>query len=344
MPETVRVGIIGAGWPGGAHARGYLSAGGFKLAAVADLIPERRKKLMAEFQVPREYSEAKDLLNDREIDAVSVCLPNHLHAPIAQLALRMGKHVLVETPPAVGPAEARKIDAAAKKYNRVLLYALQRRFGGHEQAAKLAVAKGFAGDVYHVRAVWTRTRGIPLGTGWYTKREAAGGGALIDVGTHMLDLAWYLLGQPKPVSAYGVAHARFTSLLPKDLPFDVEDQAFGIVRFEGNKSIELAASWTINQPPHQNGTVCRVYGDEGAIEVYTPHGATLYRDFKPNGDGKHNPLKPPKTVQHTAMMRHFKDCIAGRAAPIAGGPEGVTLMQMIQAIYKSNESGKSVSI
>src|SRR5688572_17450063 len=121
MAETTRVGIIGAGWPGGAHARGYLAAGGFKVIAVADLIPERRKKLMAEFQVPREYSDAKDLLNDREIDAVSVCLPNHLHAPIAQLALRMGKHVLVETPPAISATEARKIDTAARKHNRVLL-------------------------------------------------------------------------------------------------------------------------------------------------------------------------------------------------------------------------------
>ena len=344
MAETTRVGIIGAGWPGAAHARGYLTAGGFKLAAVADLIPERRKKLMAEFQIPREYGDAKDLINDREIDAVSVCLPNHLHAPVAQLALRMGKHVLVESPPAVSAAEARKIDTAAKKYNRVLLYALQRRFGGHEQAAKLAVAKGFAGDVYHVRAVWTRTRGIPLGTGWYTKRDESGGGALIDVGAHMLDLAWHLLGQPKPVSAYGVAHRRFAALVPKDVPFDVEDQAFAVVRFEGNKSIELAASWTINQPPNQNGTVCRVYGDQGVVEVYTPQGATLYRDFKPDGTGKHNPLKPPKTVHHTAMMRHFKDCIAGRATPVAGGPEGVALMQMVQAIYKSSESGKSVTI
>src|SRR5512140_2547334 len=102
MAETIKVGIVGGGWPGAAHARGYLAAGGFRLVAVADLIPERRKKLMAEFQVPREYADAMDLVADREIDAVSICLPNDLHAPIAKAALKAGKHVLCETPPATG--------------------------------------------------------------------------------------------------------------------------------------------------------------------------------------------------------------------------------------------------
>jgi len=94
MAEQILVGIICCGWAGAAHARGYLGAGGFKLAAVADLIPERRKKMMGEFGVAREYSEAKDLIADKELDAISICLPNHLHAPAAIAALRAGKNVL----------------------------------------------------------------------------------------------------------------------------------------------------------------------------------------------------------------------------------------------------------
>src|SRR5439155_5630001 len=101
-------------------------------AAVADLIPARRKKLMTEFQIPREYNDAKDLIADKDIDAVSVCLPNDLHAPIALAALRAGKHVVCEKPPAVSVGEAKRMDAAARKVGKVLLYAFQRRFGGHE--------------------------------------------------------------------------------------------------------------------------------------------------------------------------------------------------------------------
>ena len=344
MPDPTRVGIIGAGWPGAQHARGYLNAGGFKLAAVADLIPERRKKLMAEFQIPREYADASDLLKDNEIDAVSVCLPNDQHAPVASAALRAGKHVLCEKPPALHARDVKRMHTAALKHSKTLLFALQRRFGPHELAAKTALAKGFVGDPYHVRAVWTRTRGIPLGTGWYTHKAKSGGGALMDTGAHMLDLAWYLLGQPRPLSAFGVTHSRFRDLIPESLPYDVDDSAFAILRFEGGKSLELAASWALNQPPSQNGTVCRVHGTQGAIEVYTPTGAILYRDFNKDGAPKENPLKPPKLAHHAALMRHFRDCITGQASPMPGGPEALTLMQMLEAIYKSAETGKAVTL
>lgn len=344
MSESVRVGIIGAGWPGAAQARGFLAAGGFKLIAVADLIPERRKKLMAEFGISREYADASELIKDANIDAIAVCLPNQLHAPIALAALRAGKHVVCERPPALSAAEAKRMALAAEKNKKVLLYDFQRRFGGHEMAAKVAIGKGYIGDVYHVRCVWTRTRGIPFGTGWYTQREKSGGGAMLDVGLPLLDVGWHLLGQPRPLDAFAVAHAKLGPALAAGAPFDVDDTAFALLHFEGGKSLELAASWAINQPAHQNGTVCRAHGTEGAIEVYTPNGAVMYRDFKPDGSCKENPLKPPKLTHHAALMRHFKDCIAGRAAPSIGGAEGVALMAMMEAIYRSAETGKSRAV
>src|SRR5439155_8928324 len=115
MSQTLRAGIIGGGGPGGAHARGYAAAGGFKVVAVADLIPERRKKIMAECGATREYADAKDLILDPEIDVVSVCLPNMLHAPMTIRALRAGKHVLCEKPPAMTSGEAQKMAKAADK-------------------------------------------------------------------------------------------------------------------------------------------------------------------------------------------------------------------------------------
>jgi predicted dehydrogenase len=341
----IRVGIIGAGWPGQAHAKGYLAAGGFKLVAAADLIPDRRRKLLAEAGIQREYASAEDLLKDKEIDAVSVCVPTHLHVPVTLAALKSIKHVICETPPALSAADAKRLAKAAEKYNRTLLFSLQRRFGPHEQAARQAILKGFAGDVYHARAAWTRTRGIPLGTGWYTKKETAGGGALADLGLHMLDLAWFLLGQPNPESAYAVTHQKFgPAIVPQEVGFDVDDAAFAIVRFEGGKSLELSASWALNQPPSQNGTLCRVYGPTAAIDVYTPQGPVAYTNFDAKGNSKAVPIKPPKVAGYPALMRHFRDCIQGKATPTTGPTQAVVLMQMLDALYKSAGSGKSVNI
>jgi predicted dehydrogenase len=344
MSQQTRIGIIGAGWPGAAHARGYQEAGGFKLLAVADLIPARRQKLMADFGVAKEYASAADLLADRDIDAVSVCLPNHLHAPVAIEAMRAGKHVLCEKPPALSAKEAGQMARTAERNNRVLLFGLQRRYGPHAQAARQAIAKGYAGDVYHARTVWTRTRGIPQGTGWFTQKEKSGGGAMIDIGVHMLDLAWFLLGQPKPSSVFAVTHRKFGSPAPEGSAFDVDDAAFALVRFEGGRSIELATSWAINQPPSQNGAVCRIYGDRGAVEVYGASGPTLYSGFEPDGKFKEHPLKPPRLVGHAALMRHFRQCIAGDATPSPGGADGIAIMEMIEGIYRSADSGRSVSL
>src|SRR5688572_32927671 len=176
MAQGMKVGILGAGWPGARHAEGYKAAGGFQVAAVADLIPGRRKALIQQFPGATEYADAQHLVNDRSIEAVSVCLPNHLHAPVALAALKAGKHVLCETPPTLNAGEAKKLAAAAAKAGKVLLYAAQRRFGGAEQAAAQALAKGYAGEVYHARASWMRTRGVPAGTGgWFTDKSKAGG-------------------------------------------------------------------------------------------------------------------------------------------------------------------------
>ncbi len=344
MAESLRVGVIGGGWPGTAHARGYQQAGGFKIVAISDLIPDRRKTFMNEFGATKEFADAKDLLAEKEIDVVSVCLPNHLHAAIAIAALRAGKHACCELPVAMNAKEARQIAAAAEKNGKSLLYAAPRRFGAAEQAASQALAKGYAGDPYHARAAWNRSRAIPVGTGWFSDKSKSGGGALIDLGVHMLDLAWHLLGHPKPQSAFAVSQQRFKDLAAPNVPYDVEDAAFALLKFEGGKSLELSASWALNQPPHQQGAVCRVYASKGALDVYTPQGATIYRKFDDKGDAEATPLKPPKTLGHVALMKHFKDCIHGKEKPLLGGPEGVQLMAMIDALYKSAETGKSVEV
>ncbi len=344
MAQATKIGIIGGGWPGLAHLRGCKTAGGFQIAAVADLVPQRRQELAAEAGAATEYSSAEELIADPAIEAVSICLPTHLHLSTARSAMKAGKHVLLETPPTRTAFEASRLNAAAAKSKKVLAMAFQRRFGGAELAAKQVIEKDYIGPPYHVRAGWMRMRGVPIGTGWYTNREQSGGGALMDIGCHMLDIAWHLLGEPNPISAFAVTHRQLTELIPAEVPHDVEDAAFGMIRFEEGKSLELAVSWAINQSPAQNGTTLRVHGTAGAVEVYSPLGPMLYRQFDSRGNAKQAALKQPKVSGHAAMLRHFRDCILGKAEPTVGPRQAITLMQMIEGLYRSAELGRSVHL
>ena len=344
MAQAIRMGILGAGWPGLKHAEAYRDTHGFDVSAVADLIPGRRKAIIDLFPKARQFGQAEELLKDPQVDAVSICLPNDQHLAIGLAALKAGKHVLCETPPTLDAAGARKLANAAAKAGKVLLYAAQRRFGGAEQAVAQAIAKGYIGDPYHARVSWMRTRGVPAGTGWYTDQSKSGGGALIDLGFHMLDLAWKLLGQPKPATAFAILHERFKSLAPVGAVFDVEDAAFVMIRFEGGKSLELSSSWAINQPPRQQGTSCRIHGDTGAAEVYLPGGPMLYRGFGAKGEARESPLKLPRLVLYPAVMRHFRSAINNAVPASPSGDEAIAVMNMIDAIYKSAASGKSVEV
>ncbi len=340
MSTTTRAAIAGGGWPGTMHGKGYAAAGGWAVTAVADPIPPRRAALAEAWPKARQVADAEELVRDPGVDAVSICLPTHLHVATAAAALKAGKHVIVEPPPGLGAAEAKRLLAAATKANRVLAYAFQRRFGGAELAAAQAIEKGYVGDAYHVRATWMRSRGVPAGTDhWYTDVARSGGGALADLGLHMLDLAWHLLGRPTPTTAFAVTHQRFP-----ESAGDVEDAAFALVKFDGGRSLELGVSWAINQAPIQNGTACRVYGTTGAVEVYTPAGPVLYRPTGKGGEMKGTELKQPKVAGHAAMLRQFREAVQGRARAAVDGEQGVMLMQMVEALYRSAEASRSVEV
>lgn len=337
MSQPIRLAILGAGATGRAHAAGAAEAGGFKLVGAADLIPERLSALATPFKIPTTIPEAEKLAIDPNIDAVCVCLPTHLHAPVAVAALKAGKHVLIDLPPAPSSKDARLIAKAAAKAQKTVLYSAVRRFGAAEQSARQAIEKGYAGAIQQARATWLRTRGVPKGTGWYTTPEQSGGGALIDLGTHLVDLLAHLMAPGKIVSVYAIAHKSLHQLR-------VEESATVLMKLDTGASAEVSVAWAINQPPSQAGTVCRLSGDAGAIDVYTPQGPVLHRAFDEKGTPKSTPMKQPKLAGHGALMRHFKECIQGKATLLVGAEQGVELMSLIEAIYKSIETGKSVEI
>jgi len=146
------------------------------------------------------------------------------------------------------------------------------------------------------------------------------------------------------VSAYAITQKKFASLVPGTTTFDVEDAGTAVIQFEGNKTLELSCAWAVNQPPSANGTSCRVIGESGALDVYTQQGPILYRGFNAKGDAKATALKQPRVAGHAALFRHFRECMLGKGTPETGIDHAISMMEIIEAIYKSSETGKAETI
>ena len=210
MTRKLRVGIIGAGWPGQQHARAVQAGKRAIVQACGEQNAERAAEFAKAFAPKTVYADYADLLGDPEVDAVVICLPNYLHFPAALTALAAGKHVLCEKPPTMNSAEMKVLQQEAEKRGLIYFFSRQFRFTPAMRTAHELISREALGSIYFAEAVWVRSRGIPLGLGgWFTEKKRSGGGALIDLGIHALDSAWFLMGTPRPVSVTAV---RFSKL------------------------------------------------------------------------------------------------------------------------------------
>ena len=337
MAKKLKVGIIGLGWPGREHLKGYKQCGNVQVVALCDMNAELAQEQADEHGIEAVYGDHKKMLKEAGVDAVSVCLPNFLHAPISLDALRAGKHVICEKPPALNVAEARRMAAAAKAGGLILQYALSQRFVAANKLAKDYVQKGELGEIYFGRAVYHRRRGIPLGTqSWFVNKKLSGGGALIDIGVHALDAVWWLMGTPKPVSVSGNAYQKFKHVVAKGTKFDVDDSAFGLIKFDNGATLILECSWALNMPARN---VLQIAGTKGGAEL-NPLKIYVERD------GIQVDMTPevPGVDLFADQMGHFVDCILKNKTPLMSAEQGVQLMQMLEAIYKSSASGREVRI
>ncbi|MEE2658872.1 MAG: Gfo/Idh/MocA family oxidoreductase [Candidatus Latescibacterota bacterium] len=337
MAKRVRVGVIGLGWPGREHISGYLQSSRVEVTAVCDMNVELAEQVAEERGIFGLYSDHRKMLREADVDAVSVCLPNYLHAPVSLDALRAGKHVLCEKPPALNSRQARKLADTAGGAGLTLMYALCQRFSGPTAAAKRYIERGELGDIYFARAIYHRRRGIPPGTrSWFVDKKRSGGGALIDIGVHALDQAWWLMGTPQPVTVSGSAYRHFGHVLPKGVNFDVDDSTFALVRFENEATLILECSWALNLP---GGSGIHLAGTRGGAEL-SPLKIYVERH------GVQEDLIPevPAVDAFAGQTDHFARCIQTGKTPLISAEQGVQLMQILDGIYKSAETGKEVRL
>ena len=232
---TLKIGIMGTGWPGQMHAAGLADVRGAKVTAVADPDAGRRADFVKKFGKMEEFEDYQTMLKKGNLHAVVIALPPNMHYKSCMDSLKAGCHILCEKPPTTTAAEMKKIAKRAKEKKLTYMFARQPRYRDDALEARKLVISRKIGHVYHAEAQWIRCRGIPWGKGGWFVNKDMGGGVLLDLGVHMVDNAWFVMGCPKPVEAFAGNHVAFSDLAPKGVTYTAEDMSVGMIRFDNGE-------------------------------------------------------------------------------------------------------------
>jgi predicted dehydrogenase len=347
LMAKLRIGIIGSGGIAqGCHMRGYASIPDLcEMVATCDVVESVAKEAAEKFNISHTYTDYHEMIAKENLDAVSVATPNKYHKEPTIAALNAGLHVLCEKPLGMTGEECREMCAAARDNKRILQVGLQSRFTGSAKWLKAYIDDGGLGDVYFSRAWALRRRGVP-GWGVFIDKEKQGGGPLIDIGVHILDLTLFFMGYPKPVSAtgktwndLGTNPNLWNSMGDYDRSkFTVEDFAVGMIKFDNGAVISLESSFMANAPDRTEtqlfgtkaGAVVQPYESE-AIRIYTEANRQLM-DIKPANI-------PRVESAHTEEVKEFVNAILEKKPSPVPGENGLILNSIFDAIYKSSETG-----
>jgi predicted dehydrogenase len=354
--SPVRVGVIGLGWGGEKHLESYNVLPNVQIVALAGLEEDKLATLGKTYNVPHLYRYHEELLADEDLDAVSICVPNYLHAPIAIAALNRGLHVLCEKPLARSGAEAEEIVNAAIKAGRVLDVVFNHRRRGDIAILKRYIDEGKLGNIYYAKVYWMRRRGIPgVGT-WFGNKEMAGGGPLIDLGVHILDMALYLLGEPEVVtvsaSTYNELGKRGRGVNVRSgkygtgYAYDVEDLATAFMRLSNGATLTLETSWATHSSFGDDYGLI-LYGTEGGAEIKVKRYSwddtlRIYTDIA----GVPAEINPQvyRGEYHFAVVREFIEKITGGNWSLHHGSEGLRRARIVDACYASAQQGREIII
>jgi len=344
--KTLRVGVIGLGM-GRHHVSIYQQHRQARVVAIADVDTGRLQEIGDKHNVPGRYTDVGEMLSKEELDVVSVTTPNFLHKPLTLACLKAGCHVLCEKPMAMNAAEARQMNKAAAAAGKRIMINFSQRFRPQTQALKREVDKGVLGDVYFARTTWLRRKGLPGFGGWFGQKQLSGGGPLIDLGVHRIDLALWLMGYPKPVWVMGETYNHLGSQIAKRerKQFDVEDMAVGLVKFENGATLEIEASWA-GHIKERELMHTRLLGTKGGLVHYNVQdGYQYHAEIYTERKGRQVTITPRVSKKPERYpMTQFIDCILKNEPHDATGEQGYIVMQLLDAIYKSAQQGRPIRI
>lgn len=358
MERKLKIAVVGCGGISrGAHLPAYARMNNVELVGVCDLIEERAKAAAEQYHVPFFCTDYHELFNIEGLDAIDICTPNYWHSRIAVDALEHGLNVFSEKPDAVSVEECEKMKAAAEKSGKVLMVMRNNRYRATASYLKHFIEDGRMGDIYAGRCGWVRRRGIPGRGGWFTTKELSGGGPLIDLGVHMIDLTIWLMGNPTPVAVSGCVFNKFANAdeisdsaesrfgdRKANGTFDVEDLAMGFIRFDNGACLQIECSWASNIQQEQQFVELR--GSKAGsswttldnkLRIFGEEYGNTY-DLYPNADDSRC------TQMHEANLRHFADVLLNGTEPMFVPQQGLNMIKILEAMYKSAETGREVQL
>ncbi len=367
MNQIIKIAIIGCG--GIANGKHMPALSKLKdkveLAAFCDIIEEKAIKAAKEYgtEDAKVYTDYQELLKDESIRVVHVCTPNSSHRMITVAALEAGKHVMCEKPMAATSADAKAMLDAAQKSGKLLTIGYQNRFRQDSQMMYAACRNGELGEMYFAKAHALRRRAVPT-WGVFMDKEKQGGGPLIDIGTHALDLTLWAMDNYKPRMVTGVTFNKmkdnyqgnvFGPWDPK--AFDVEDSAFGFIQMENGATIFLEASWAINLTDYREAK-CSIAGTKGGIEMFGRGGAggALGENALVLNGEKYGRLveTKPQIISGVAYFdsareteadieaRQWVNAVMNGTEPTVKPEQAYVVTQILEAIYQSAASGNPV--
>lgn len=359
MEEILKIGIIGCGGiANNKHLPALKKIPQVELCAFCDILPERAQKAAQEYGIPgaRVYADYRELLAQDDIDVVHVLTPNREHSFMTVDALEAGKHVMCEKPMAIDSRQALKMLDAAKRTGKKLTIGYQNRFRPDAQYLKSACEAGELGDIYYAKAHAVRRRAVPT-WGVFLNEKEQGGGPLIDIGTHALDLTLWMMDNYQPRMVVGSAFKKLSDQTQTanawgdwdPSAFTVEDSAFGYVVMENGAAIVLESSWALNSLDVGEaqtalcGTKAGADMADGLRINYVKYNRQCVETPSFGADGV-DFYDGDELDAADLEARAWIDAVRHDTDPVVKPEQALVVTQILEAIYRSAQSGKPVML
>jgi len=356
MSKLIKVGIIGCGGiANGKHMPALSKVADCEMVAFCDLIEERAQKAAEKFgkENAKIFTDYRELLKMKEIDVVHVCTPNRSHSFITVDALEAGKHVMCEKPMAINSAEAKKMLDAATRTGKKLTIGYQSRFRPDSLYLKEETEAGTLGDIYYAKATALRRRAVPT-WGVFLNEYEQGGGPLIDIGTHALDLTLWMMNNYKPRYCVGTTYHKLNGDTDQGNAwgnwdpekFSVEDSAFGFIVMENGATVVLESSWALNTLDVREAqtTLCGTKGGADMMDGLRLNGVRNGRQFvtKPDFATGGVAFNAGKKNESAADMeeRLWIEAVRNDTEPVTKPEQAYCITRILEGIYESAKSGK----
>ena len=353
MTDELKLGIIGTGQIGNSHLRRYRDIPGVKMVAACDLDEDAARAAAERFDIPRVFTDFRQLLALEDIVAVDVCLHNNLHAPVAIAAMEAGKHVYTEKPLAGSYVDAARMVDKARQTGRMLSMQLGTLFSQETHAARRLIDDGRLGKVFYAKSSAYRRRGRPFvdgyGTSSFVQKEVAAGGALFDMGVYHISQMLYLLDNPEVLTISGAAHQE-TDMYEdrrRESNYDVEELAVGVVRLAGGVTFFIEEAWAI----HLGGTDgSKLAGSAGGITLKPFAYHTTVSDMEMDGsfglgsaDTRWKRCFPHAHFARSSPQCHWTAALRGETELLPTAEIGLNTMLISEGIFLSAELGREVA-